>query len=248
MAIRKQNRALLIFVAIVLVVLGFVLFREGKLGLPEEKANQTPEIMPTAPTLLQPSDDGATPAAASEEKRDQPSEKQQAFTQIIHDLGDCLGSKMSVSGDLNSISLETLLAQLEPSLGTVAHQTDKWVDWHLRTQEGDEKRLRLEISENDDGSIRKELHYYAVGRDDKMVAVELDPADATNPSDETLNEMLRQGEVFLKERSGSVVFMNGERLDYVQKNGELSEIEIVRDEKIFQCQSLSRREECQCVK
>lgn len=248
MAIRRQNRALLIFVAVILLLLGFSLFREGKFSSKkDEPVNPTPTTMiennPTSAAAL-----GNPPAAVETQPDAQHTEKQRAFAQIQGDLAECFGYKTGQPSASSPISLDAMILQFQSELGPVAHQTDKWVDWHLRSEDGDEKRMRLEISENDDGTIRKELHLYAMGRGGQPVPVELDPAQAMNPSDQVLNAMLRDGEVFLKEQAGSVVFPNGERLDYVQKNGELSEIEFVKGEKFFQCQDLGHREQCQCMK
>jgi|SRR6185312_7180557 len=246
MAIRKQNRALLIFVAVILIGLGFFLFRDGKLTKHDhDKTNPTVVTEPTEKNITSDFQEQPESEVNSESQR---VEKQKAFAQIVGDLADCFGYKIGEPNSSAPVSLDSFLQQFQSELGPVAHQTDKWVDWHLRTEDGDEKRLRLEISENDDGTIRKELHYYAMGRGGEPVPVELTPAQSVNPSDQMLNDMLREGEVFLKEQAGSVVFPNGERLDYVEKNDELSEIEFVKGEKFFQCQDLSHREQCQCMK
>lgn len=244
MAIRKQNHVLLIFVAVILIVLGFSLAREGKFAKHQEVTPSTT----TEPAAKSSGVSANSPASGETLTEAQQTEKQKAFAQIEGDLAECFGYKIGEPNASSPVSLDSLLLQFQSELGPVAHQTDKWVDWHLRTPDGDEKRLRLEISENDDGTIRKELHYYAMGRGDQPVPVELDPSQAVNPSDQVLNDMLREGEVFLKEQAGSVVFPSGERLDYVEKNGDLSEIEFVKGEKFFQCQDLSHREECQCMK
>lgn len=246
MAIRKQNRALLIFIAVILVVLGFSLMRENKLTSKEKVSPSNPRT--DGSTSLSNSGTSATTSVETSADDGKVSEKQKAFAQIVGDLADCFGYKIAEPNSSAPVTLDTVVMNFQTELGPVAHQNDRWVDWHIRNEDGQEKRLRLEISENDDGTIRKELHTYVMGRNGQPVTVEMDPSQAVNPSDQTLNELLREGEVFMKEQAGSVFFSGGEHLDYVQKNGDLSEIEFVKGEKFFQCQDLSRREQCQCMK
>jgi hypothetical protein len=248
MAIRKQNRALLIFVAVILIVLGYTLMRENKLSS-KAKAPSTAEstqALPSAPASSAAT--AATPTSGNEDADSKISERQKAFAQVIGDLADCFGYKIAEPNSSAPVSLDTIIMDFQTALGPVTHQEDRWMDWHLRGVDGSEKRLRLEISENDDGSIRKELHTEVIGRNGESVVVEMDPAQAVNPSDQTLNELLRGGDVFSKEQAGSVFFPGGEHLDYIRKNDELSQIEFIKGDKFFQCDDLSHREQCECIR
>lgn len=245
MAIKKQNRTLIIFVVVTLVILGYVLTKEGKLkslfgiGEVQEEGLDRPDSGQESMGDL---------VGGSAEGEVQKVENQKAFAQILDDLSDCLDVKSPEASIEAPVELETLLQQFQGELGPVNHQADRWMNWHLRNSEGKERRLRLEITENDEGKIGKELHYFSVDLEGQPMPIEIDQEKANNPSDDVVNQMLKEGEVFFKERAAYVVFPGGERVEYVEKNGELAEVEFVKGEKFYRCNNLKARENCQCVR
>lgn len=245
MAIKKQNRTLIIFVIVTLVILGYVLNREGKLadlfGIGEVKEEGLDRPASDQDSMGDQVGGSSVDAA-------QRIENQKAFAQILGDLSECLDIKSPEASGEAPVELETLLQQFQGELGPINHQSDRWMNWHLRNNEGKERRLRLEITENDEGKIGRELHYFAVDRDGQPLPIEIEPEKANNPSDDIVNQMLKEGEVFYKERAAYVVFPGGERAEYVEKNGELAEIEFVKGEKFYRCNNLKARENCQCVR
>lgn len=244
MAIKKQNRTLLILVVFTLLALGYVLQREGKLamlfGLGEDEVSGSSEKK-SAQDQMGDQVGQASPAEA------QKTENQKAFAQILGDLSECLDIKSPEASIKAAVQVETLIQQFQGELGPITHQADRWMNWHLRNRDGKERRLRLEITENDEGKIGRELHYYAVDREGQPAPIELERERSNNPSDEIVNQMLKEGEVFYKERAAFATFPGGERLEYVEKDGELSEIEFIKGEKFYRCNNLKARESCQCV-
>jgi hypothetical protein len=120
------------------------------------------------------------------------------------------------------------------------------VNWHLRTPEGQERRLRLEITETDEGKIGRELHYFSVGANGQLNPIELEQDKANNPSDDVISEMLKEGSVFSKERAAVAFFPNGDHIEYVEKDDELSEIVYYKESPRFQCPSVKMPQNCQC--
>jgi hypothetical protein len=121
------------------------------------------------------------------------------------------------------------------------------MEWHLRTPEGHERRLRLEITENDEGKVGRELHYFNLSSEGQSNPVELEPDKSGNPTDDVINQMLKEGEVFYKEKAAMAFFPNGERVEYVEKNGDLSEFEFFKENKQFRCHDVLVPESCQCL-
>jgi hypothetical protein len=155
--------------------------------------------------------------------------------------GPAVASELPV--DINSV-IQAVQTELGPSTGVFDH----WMYWYMKTSEGKEKRLRLELTENDEGRMLKELHYFSVDKDGQMSSLELPSEKTNNPSDDVIKEMLKEGEVFYKERGATVLFGNGERIEFVEKNDQLSDIEFIKGTVLFRCQGFKALESCQCVK
>ena len=252
MAIRRQNRTLFFIFALIVVVLALVLRREKKVQEYFQSESEIEEQIPETEVLVVTNSDGTLTAAPTPEmpKTNAPvsSENQKAFVQVFEDMTDCLGIKSSSYSEKDPVQIDTVISQLQSDLGLPRFNSDLWMNWHLRTREGKEKRIRLEISSASDEPTIRELRYFEVDRDGNPQPVELTDEKSINPSDETLNQFLREGQVFYKERAGFYAFPNGERLEYLEKNGELSEIEMVRGESIFKCSDVRTRENCRCLK
>lgn len=249
MAIKKQNRTLLILVVFSLVVLAIllrlkqdddILDPKEVISSQEQMGDQMSDQMGSIPDQSQVDSDSPDEG--------QKIEKQKTFGQILLGLAECLEIKSPEATGQAAVQVETLLQQFQGELGPVSHQADRWMDWSMRIRDGKERRLRLEITENDEGKIGRELHYFAVDRDGQPEPMEIDFEKANNPSDEIINQMLKEGDVFYKERAAFALFPGGERLEYIEKDGELSEIEFIKGEKYYRCHDLKARESCQCAR
>lgn len=245
MAIRKQNAALLSFIVIVLAGLGYVLVKEGKLSQFYSQENEEQVATEVEATESQEALGDQIDSASGNGPGT--IEKQKTFSVILDDLGDCLSIKGNPA-EATPISIESIVSLYQSELGVSNGQSDRWMNWHLRNRDGKEKRLRLEVTEDETGRSQKILHYYSVDRAGQPTAIDLDDSRRENPSDDTITTMLREGEVFYKDRAGYVTFPGGERIEYVEKNGELAEIEFIKGESFFRCGDLNSRENCQCTK
>jgi len=180
------------------------------------------------------------------DKAANPGDDEKVFADILKSVGDCLQIH-SQAGSSAPVSLDSVLSYLSSEWGP-AVLNDRWINWHFHDKDGAEKRLRLEVTENDEGIAGRELHYYAVDREGLPVPVELENFQTHNPSDDSINSILKESDVFYKEKAGSGVFTNGAHMDYMEKNGALAEFEIDTTERIFRCSSLKApKESCRCV-
>lgn len=247
----RQNRTLGFLVLFSIGLLALLLWGaglfSGRTEVTEEKAASPSEAATEGGAG--PESMGDPVVTTAEPTSAPPTEAEKSFAQILQDLEECFGIKSPESGAAAAkISVDTLLAQLQSDWGPPVRIEDRWMSWHLRNREGRERRLRLEVTENDEGRTTRELHYYAIDREGLPIPLELDPEKSLNPSDETLNQMLREGDVFFKERAGVVQFSGNERIDFVNIDGTLAEIEVVKGDSIFRCVNLKAREACSCVK
>lgn len=239
MALRKQNRTIWILATIVFLLLITFLFKEGRFDdfLRDPKPPETASA-PSEEQFGEKVVDSPIATELSNRKNEEES---------LELLSQCL--QIAGSGVLasNASLLEKVIASLQKEFGPISHQADRWMTWHLRTHDGKERRLRLEIIETDEGKIGKELHSFAVNRDGEPVPMEIEPEKANNPSDAVIGQMLKEGEVFYKEKAAVAFFPNMERMEYVEKDGDLAEVEIHRKEHQFRCKDVRAPETCQCL-
>lgn len=242
---KKQNRTLIVVFGFILALVVFFLIQTGNL-----KNNEIPTIDVKA--------DAENAAPATQESLGEPlkdesksavnAEEQKIFGAIGSDLLNCFDLKAGSLPESLPIQIESLVTAVQADFGPSTSHQDRWMNWHLRNRENSERRVRLEVNEGENGAITRELKYFAVDKEGLPVPLELAPEKKNNPSDENLDQMLKEGEVFFKEKSAYVAFAGGEHIEYVEKNGELSEFEFQKGDRFFRCQNLKTRDACQCVK
>jgi hypothetical protein len=174
-------------------------------------------------------------------------EEQKVFSFILTDLKDCLDIKGSQPPEQVPVKVENVQNVLQAELGN-SNTFDRWMNWHLKTPEGLERRLRIEVLDNENGKMSKEMHWYAVDREGLPIPLEIDNNKRYNPTDDVINEMLKQGTVTFKEKSAVALFKGGDRFEYIERNSELTELEILKGDRFFRCSNLKNRESCQCVR
>jgi hypothetical protein len=228
---------------IFLLVLVF-LFRDGRLEhLFNSEPDKAKEAAQTGPNEEQFGDKVSEIMQNSSQKP----ESKRKYAQALEKLGACFQMPGTATTEVPPLQIEALYQKFQNELGPVAHQADRWMDWHLRTPDGRERRLRLEITETDEGRVGRELHYFSVSRDGQPSPLELEPGQADNPTDDVINQMLKEGEVFYKDRAAVSFFPNGEHVEYIEKNGDLAEIEFFKENKQFRCPDVLVPETCQCL-
>lgn len=240
MAIRKQNRTIWVLAAVILVLLLIFLVRDGRLSEALLETEDQPVDATTSQSLEEQFGDKVLGDGSTK------GPDQQKFQETLNRLAQCFQVSGATLPESSPIQIETLFQKFQADFGPVSHQADRWVNWHLRTREGKERRLRLEITESDSGQIGRELHYFAVDRTGLPTPIELEPEKAMNPSDEVINQMLKEGEVFTKEKASVAFFPNQARVEYVEKDGQLSELEFYMNEHQFRCHDVKVPENCQC--
>ena len=67
-------------------------------------------------------------------------------------------------------------------------------------------------------------------------------------AEKTYRSMLKEGDVFFKEKAGYAAFAGGEHVEFIEKNGTLNEIEFQKGDRFYRCQGFKSRESCQCVR
>jgi hypothetical protein len=175
-------------------------------------------------------------------------EDEKLFSLIMSDLNGCFDIKGGAVPESVPVTIEAIFSAVLSDLGAPIGQADRSMNWHLKNHEGVERRLRLEITEADDGQVLRELKYFAVDPEGLPIPVEVSADKRINPSDEVVNHMLKEGDVFYKEKSAYAIFADNSRIEFTEKNGKLAEFEFQKGNSYFRCQSLAARDGCQCIR
>ncbi len=166
--------------------------------------------------------------------------------QILKDLIACLDfTAVDVEG-VEVLTIDKVLNLIKANLGSF-NLVDRFEAWSLKTKSGGERRVRLEMTESDTGDLAQELHFFGVDQQGQTYPIELDPEDTKNPNAEKIADLLKQGQVYFHEKANSALFPTGERLEYLERNGKLAEIELLKSDRIFKCTDVSKLSSCQCV-
>lgn len=174
--------------------------------------------------------------------------EKQNFSIFLKQMSDCLKLKLQVP-DLSSPQLETLLQLASQEYGAPTFQ-DRWMNWHIHNQEGQERRIRLVIDPDGTGGSGRELRYYAVDSEGLPVPIPFptENVQTHNPSAEVINSLLKEGEVFYKEKASSATFNNGLSMQYTEKNDMITEFEANFGNVYFKCSNIkSPLEGCRCL-
>ncbi len=176
-----------------------------------------------------------------------PDEKRN-FQEIVQMLFACLDSELQVP-PISNIS-EEFLALMRQSWGPY-EVADQWMDWRYRNKEGVERRIRLEVTETDLGATGRELHYYGIDSEGQPVPLLMENRPTINPSDEVISELLKEGDVFFREKASTATFSKGQTIQYIEKNGLLDSLEVHQGTKRFQCPNLKnlkdKKDNCICI-
>lgn len=158
---------------------------------------------------------------------------------VINELKKCLGGK----GGLENVnSSQDLFSQLGEPLKT----RERWIDWSFKVEGGKERRVHWENVEDDSGKIRPTLMVFDLDEKGDPVPYPMDPRDQEEPTQEYVDNLLAQGQGAQKETSNLKEYAGGMHLEYLEKNGQLKEVEFERENVFFRCDQVNQLNTCHC--
>ena len=205
----------------------------------EDLATLTPEPAPQ-PSLTPESLAKSVPAPEAPE-----SQRVENFKYLMNQMTSCLGiNTTSTSG--SDANYSNLMDVLKSDLGDPLMKSEDWSNTILQLPGGELRKIRLETDFGDE-KIARRLKYFSVGKDGSQTPIEMSADQLTDPSDSLLASLESGSEVTLRESAGRTYFQNGEEITSVERNGLLSDIEIVRTTKTLKCEGMSSAEaKCGC--
>lgn len=158
---------------------------------------------------------------------------------VISELKKCLGGKSGLEGVNSS---QDLFSQLGEPLKT----RERWIDWSFKIEGGKERRVHWENVEDDSGKIRPTLMVFDLDERGDPVPYPMDARDQEEPTQEYVDNLLSQGQGLQKETSNLKEYAGGIHLEYLEKNGQLKEVEFERDNIFFRCDQVTQTNTCHC--
>lgn len=168
--------------------------------------------------------------------------------QVVSQMKECFD--LNTAGDAGDghTNVESVLENLQRDMGPPIKQGDLWTDWVVKMKDGSDRKVHLENIEDADGRVRQTIMVFMIDPRGQPFPVPLDPKDKDRPATEVASSMIGQGEVSKKEKANYFQFARGERLEVIDVDGKPTEVEMVRDETLFRCDSLAPKPSCQCIK
>lgn len=250
----KINKKILISVGA--LIFGLLIWR-AFFHSPEAVDNSTVEDTSEQEAMIDPnatqgSDESlnkgpAVPDASSVEPPVDPAQVQAQFLEALKGLGTCLEIKNAIDTEQKEIKLDSLVASVRNEIGDPVIRSEDWSNTLLDMADGEQRRIRIEMEYDTDDKIVKRLKYYKI-QNDQMVPIPLENDVAVDPQDSFIASLESDGKIFMREKGSRIYFQNGEELIFVERNDQLSDIEMNRNGRTFKCTALdSGKSHCSCM-
>jgi hypothetical protein len=198
------------------------------------KKEAKPEPQTTAnPENSKPADPNATPASES-------------FMQALEKMHACLGTP---KGDLpKQPILSTFIDYLQARSGETVFNSEEWRNTFLVLPNGEKRHIRIEYDMGENEEYVKKLKYFTVGPDNNLVPLPISPEHSDNPTDLFVDSLEKEGEVTMTEKANRMYFKDGTELYSVERDGQIKEIELNKEGKLFRCLQMNTpNQTCECM-
>lgn len=183
---------------------------------PTEIAKESPQVVP-----------GKTPL--------------EQFNQVTH----CLDVDAQTF-DLDDMHPEKFVTKIQQTFGGVTMKSEDWSRRRIRMKSGEERSIRIELDENDEGKVVKRLTYYGSANESPESALPISKEQTDNPSETLIASLVSDGELLTTEKSYTLYFNNGPQAKYLERNGVVVGFEFDLNGHSFQCDNLDRQGQCTC--
>lgn len=140
---------------------------------------------------------------------------------------------------------DSIKKPLEQNFGEIISVSDRWIEKTIQNSKGEERRIRLEITETDEGKIGKEIHIFK--KNDQGL---WSPAETvvTTPEnvDAEIEKIWSEGQVTHESKAVVGFFKNSFRFEYVLNAGLVKDFGIYNEPKKFTCEDLANSKTCKC--
>jgi hypothetical protein len=160
---------------------------------------------------------------------------------------EILPEQRNIMSSAISSSREQMIPIFSEIFRAPKFQSLRWSEWVIGLPDGTAKKLRLENIETDEGREGRELHAYIKAAGGEWLPIEILEKYSNNPSDELINEWLREGEVIEVRRAELYYFDSEIWLEVISNQTEIENLDLSTAIKRFSCSFEKRIATCQCL-
>ena len=173
---------------------------------------------------------------------------QEKFEEKLNEMKVCL----QIDLDYDQIAkpqFDSFYKIIYPSFGAATGAVEEWSNTHLKTPEGEERRIRIELDSTSEENTIKKLSLYSLDSEKLPEKMPLDESYEKNPSEEKIKELESLGKITFKQIAMNHFFAAGESVYHTEINGSIDEIEITNKHgQIFKCHKLNTENpSCRCL-
>ncbi|WP_413289136.1 hypothetical protein [Bdellovibrio sp. HCB337] len=164
----------------------------------------------------------------------------------LRKIGECLQIK-NVLDETAPLSFDALHDSVKNELGDLVSKEFDWKNVHTTLPNGEKRRIRMEVEAKTEETSGIRIKYYGVDAEDLPVPLPLPEDQSWNPSEAFVASLEGEGQTTLREEAHRGLYTQGSELYYVERNGALSELEILHHGKSVKCQDMqSAQGHCTC--
>lgn len=163
------------------------------------------------------------------------------------ELGNCLHIEVGTLDQNEDVNFETLNEIVAPELGQVVHQEEEWTSTDIKTSSGEVRRIFIQNSGADTGSITRHLKYYAMAPQGGQKELPVSKEQAVNPSDTLIASLESDGQLVTKSTARKFFYQNGDDLNVVEKNGQIYSFGLGHEGAFFSCQGVDSAKTISCT-
>lgn len=169
------------------------------------------------------------------------------FATAVKNMVQCLNIDDNLSVESLDPSPEYIEDYFKNIYGGVISKSTQWSNTYLKLNNGEERRIHQELELNEQKIAEKKLKYFAIEKDGSPLALEVPHDQQINPSEQYINTLLNDGEIYLTENNIILFYENGAELNYIERNGKIMDFEIHNNGTGYKCSGLDIPQgSCRC--
>jgi len=175
-------------------------------------------------------------------------QKSEIFQKKMNDMRICLELEKTNNESLNP-NFDNLYRFVMNDFGNSFHQTSEWSNTHLKLENGEERRIRIEVEATSEQNATKKLSYFGLDEDKLPIRIPVDRELETASTEDVLKKLESEGKITFKENASRAYFASGNQIYFTEKNGTLADLEVQnKSGRIFKCNDVTQSENlCRCL-
>jgi|GEM_PF-2846794 hypothetical protein len=148
--------------------------------------------------------------------------------------------------DQEDMQAETFVSRMQETFGGITMKSEDWSRRRIRTKDGQERVIKVELDENDDGRVIKKLTYFGSASESPDSVLPVANEQTENPSSTLIESLSSDGELLATEKSYTLYFNNGPQATYLERDGVVVGFHFDLNGHSFNCENMDKQGQCTC--